>query len=129
MARCYVFQDRASAQDCVDRINMRARIVYAAQGYQLDGDGAVIGKNSATGASAPEAARTTTWDVPRQRLDGEWVVRHCEAVPGATFVLTPTALPPLTVAAFVAQDIEASVTVEVEDASWWPAPPTVEVRG
>lgn len=128
MARCYVFPDQASAQACVDRINLRARTVYAAQGYQLDGDGAIIGKNPATGASMPTAAKTTTWDVPRQRADGKWVVRHYEAVPGASFVLTLTGLPPLTVAAFVAQDIAISVTVEVEDAAWWPAPPTVEVK-
>lgn len=125
MARCYVFATQAEAQACINRINVRARTVYAAQGYQLDNAGAIIGKNAATGALMPDAARTVTWDTPRQRRDGKWVVRHCEAVPGNSFVLDPTKIPPLTVAAFVSQDIAATVTVEVEDVAWWPAPPSM----
>jgi|GEM_PF-3410168 len=125
MPRYYVFPNQASAQACVDGIDTRARTVYAAQGYGVDDQGAIIGKRASDGAAMPDAARTLTWDVPRQRSDGKWVVRHCEAVPGATFVLQPTAIPPLTVAAFVAQGIPATVTVEVADASWWPAPPTL----
>ena len=129
MARYYVFATQAEAQACVDRINMRARGVYAAQGYQIDtASGDIVGQNAATGAPMPDAARTTTWDVPRLRIDGKWVVRHCEAVPGATFVLQPTAIPPLTVAAFVSQDISAAATVEIEGASWWPAPPVLKAK-
>ena len=127
MAGCYVFATQAEAQACVDRINVRARSVYGAQGYQLDAGGAIIGKNAATGASMPDATKTATWDIPRQRADGKWVVRHCEAVPGNTFVLDPTQVPPFTVAAFVAQDIAAGVSVEVEDVSWWSTPPGMRV--
>lgn len=123
MARYYVFATQAQAQDCIDRIDARARVVYAAQGYTIDADGSIVGKRASDGIAMPDAARTETWDIPRQRLDGKWIVAHCEAVPGATFVLKPTAVPPLTVAAFVAQDIPATVTVEVENVSWWPSPP------
>ncbi len=125
MARYYVFATQPEAQACVDRINVRARTVYAAQGYQLDEAGAIIGQRASDGAPMPDAAKTLTWDIPRQRRDGKWVVAHCDLVPGATFVLKPTAIPPLTVAAFVAQDVPATATVEVEDASWWPAPPVI----
>lgn len=128
MARYYVFPDQASAGACVEAINARARVVYRMQGYRVDAStGDVIGQRLSDGAPMPDAARTQTWDVPRQRLDGKWVVRHCEAVPGATFVLRPTAIPPLTVADFVGQDVGASVLVEVEGASWWPVPPSVIV--
>lgn len=128
MARYYVFGSQAEAQACVDRIDARARVVYRLQGYQVDdATGDIISQRVSDGVSMPDAARTKTWDIPRQRLDGKWVVRHCEAVPGATFVLKPLATPPLTVAAYVSQDIAATVTVEVEDAAWWPAPPVLEV--
>lgn len=126
--RYYVFASQAEAQACVERINARARAVYRLQGYQVATDtGAIIGQRVSDGLAMPEAARTLTWDVPRQRADGKWVVRHCEAVPGATFVVQPTAIPPLNVAACVSQDIAASVAVEVEGAGWWPAPPVMKV--
>ncbi|MDP4005069.1 hypothetical protein [Methylobacterium sp. NEAU K] len=126
MARCYVFPTQADAQACVDGINARARTVYAAQGYAVDSTGAITGKRASDGVLLPNAAKTLTWDMPRQRLDGNWVVRHCEAVPGNSFVVDATKTPPVTVADFVAQDIAATVAVEVEDASWWPAPPTLK---
>lgn len=129
MARCYVFATQAEAVACVERINVRARVVYRLQGYEIDrATGAIIGKCAADGTSMWNAARTLTWDIPRQRLDGKWVVRHCEAVPGATFVLKPLDSPPLNVAAYVAQDIAVTVTVEVENEDWWPAPPRIEVQ-
>lgn len=127
MARFYVFDDQAAAQACVDGIDARARTIYAAQGYAVDGDGNIIGKRVSDGADAPTAARTETWDLPRRRLDGKWVVRHCETVPGAEFVINPGGSPEVTVAAFVAQDIDAATAVEVEADSWWPAPQFTEV--
>ena len=128
MARYYVFETQAQAQACVERINARARVVYRLQGYQIDAStGDIIGQRASDNAPMPDAARTQTWDVPRQRLDGRWIVRHCEAVPGATFVLKPTAIPPLTVGDFVAQDLDAAVLVQVEDPSWWPVPPRMIV--
>lgn len=126
MARFYVFPDQASAQACVDGIDARARQIYAAQGYQVDAAGTIIGKRASDGVDQPDAARTETWDTPRQRQDGRWVVHHCETVPGSSFVLDATAIPPLTVAAYVAQDIGAAVAVEVEAASWWPLPPDTQ---
>lgn len=129
MARYYVFQTQADAQACVDHINVRARIVYSAQGYQIDSaSGAIIGKRPSDGIAMPDAARTETWDTPRQRLDGKWVVRHCETVPGASFVLDATAVPPLTVAAFASQDIAATVAIETDTPSWWPVPPAIGAK-
>lgn len=127
MARHYVFATQTQAQACVDRINARARTVYGAQGYQIDTQGGIVGRSASDGTLQPSAQRTLTWDVPRWRLDGKWVVRHCETVPGNSFVLDPTKIPPLTVAAFVAQDIDLAVVVEIENATWWPAPPFIAV--
>ena len=127
VARFYVFPTQAEAQACVDRIDARARVVYRMQGYTIDAaTGDIVGKRASDGVAMPDAARTETWDVPRQRLDGKWIVAHCEAVPGATFVLKATAIPPLTVLAFVSQDIAATVTVEVAKTGWWPMPPVLK---
>ena len=128
MSRYYVFNTQAEAQACVDRINIRARAVFRLQGYEIDrATGGIIPKRLSDGQSMPDAAQAETWDVPRQRLDGKWIVAHCEAVPGATLVIRPTAVPPLTVAGYVAQDIPATVMVEAENISWWPVPPKVVV--
>jgi hypothetical protein len=123
VARFYVYDSQAEAQADVDGIDARARTIYAGQGYEIDAEGNIISKDGATGANAPGAPRTVTWDVPRQRLDGRWVIGHCEGVPGASFVLDASRSPPLTVADFVGQGIAASVSVETEIASWWPASP------
>ena len=128
MARYYVFETQAQAQACAGRIWGRLKAACVAQGYSLDPvTGAIIGKDIA-GRDVPDAL-TSSWDIPRQRRDGRWVVRHAAAVPGRSFVLAPLATPPLTLGAILdADDLAASVTVESDDASWWPVPPLLVAR-
>lgn len=125
MPRYYVFATQAQAEACVDRINARARTIYAAQGYAVDAvTGAVTGKRASDGALMPNAVKTSTWDVPRQRWDGKWVVRHAETCPGNAFVIDVAGT---TVGQFVGQDA-VTTTVETEAPSWWPAPATTGAR-
>lgn len=128
MARYYVFGTQAEAQACADRIWARYKAACIVQGYTIDrATGGVVGKDNA-GRDAP-GALTQAWDIPRQRADGKWVVLHSSAVPGQTFVVAPLANPPLTLgAALAADDLAVTVTVENDDASWWPAPPVVQVK-
>lgn len=116
MARFYVFASQAEAQTAIDQIDTRARQIYAAQGYTVEADGSVVGKRASDGADMPTAARTETWDVPLQRLDGKWVVHHVETCPGHDFVIDQNGT---TVAQFVGQDV-ASQLIEIYDLSWWP---------
>lgn len=116
--RHYVFATQAEAQKAVDAINRRARQVYAAFGYQVDGAGAIIGKRGSDRADMPDACRTVTWDTPRQRLDGRWIVAHTETCPGAHEIAD--AKTGLLVWQYVGQDIAAPV--EDYDAAWFPPP-------
>ncbi len=115
--RFYVFDDQAAAQAAVDQINARARQLFQQQGYTLADDGSIIGKRVSDGTSMPNSARTQTWDVPRQRVDGKWVFHHVETCPGNRFVIDKAGT---TVAQFVGQDL-STATIETEDLSWWPA--------
>lgn len=111
--RFYVHDTEADAQATAEAIDQRAREVFAAQGYTIREDGAVIGKRG--GVDNPEGV-TRTWDIPRQRLDGKWLLLHPEEHPSATIELAPG----LTVLAYVTQDVTAPV--ENEDAAWFPEP-------
>lgn len=127
MARYYVFATQAQAQACADRIWVRMKAACVAQGYSVDpATGGIVGKDVA-GRDVPSAL-TLCWDKPRQRADGKWVVTHSAAVPGQTFVIDASQTPPFTLAAaLAADDASSSVTVEVENATWWPAPPVLMV--
>ncbi|MCJ2073416.1 hypothetical protein MKK75_32315 [Methylobacterium sp. J-030] len=128
MARYYVFATQAQAQACAERIWGRMKSACVAQGYTIDpATGGIVGKDAA-GRDVP-GALTLAWDRPRQRGDGKWIVICSAAVPGQTFVIDASRTPPLTLAAaLAADDLSAGVTVEVEDASWWPAPPSLGAR-
>jgi hypothetical protein len=115
--RFYVSDTQAAAQGVVDQINVRARQVYAAQGYTIEPDGSVVGKRVSDGMSMPDSAHTETWDIPRQRLDGKWVVAHVETCPGHDFVMDQNGT---TVSQYVGQDVSAPIETE-DQATWWPA--------
>lgn len=127
MRRCYVFPTQAQAQACADRIWVRLKSACVAQGYTIDpATGGIVGKDGA-GHDVP-GVLTLAWDRPRQRADGKWIVAYSAAVPGQTFVIDASQTPPLTLgSALAADDRNAGVTVEVENASWWPAPPSIQV--
>jgi hypothetical protein len=117
MARFFVFSTQVEAEDAVESVNSWARLLYVARGYEVDDQGAVIGKNALTGADEPAATRTETWDVPRQRADGLWIVAHTETCPGHDLVIDANG----TLAwQFVMQGITAPV--EEYDSSWFPLP-------
>lgn len=128
MPRYYVFATQVEAQACADRIWSRLKAACIAQGYTVDkATGGIIGKDT-SGRDVP-GALTLAWDTPRQRLDGKWAVLASAAVPGRSFIVAPLAKPPLTLGAILdADDLSASVTIQNDDSSWWPAPPLVVVR-
>ncbi|MBT9370263.1 hypothetical protein [Rhizobium sp. CSW-27] len=82
--RYLVFPDLASAAAAVALIDDRGRDCYEEAGYTIRADGAVIGRRD--GVDDP-AGVTVTWDVPRQILDGRWIVSHPENHPMAEYVL------------------------------------------
>ena len=127
MPRYYVFATQVEAQACADRIWSRLKAACIAQGYTVDkASGGIIGKD--TSGRDVLGALTLAWDSPRQRADGKWVVLSSAAVPGQTFVLNASTLPPLTLAAaLAADDLKASVTVS-DDSTWWPLPSVTQVK-
>lgn len=109
--RFLVYDTAPPAEAAVATINDRARVVFAAQGYTVREDGAVVGK--AAGRDDPEGL-TTTWDIPRQRQDGKWVVAHPEAHPSAGFMVSPTT----TLVEYLTAGLGGAV--EDESPAWWP---------
>lgn len=77
-------------------------------GYLIAEDGGIIGKRQ--GVSDPLSQETTTWDIPRQRLDGKWVVRHPKHHPSAQNEEN--------LALLLGQ--LGDITVEQEQENWWP---------
>ncbi|WP_158874016.1 hypothetical protein [Antarcticirhabdus aurantiaca] len=101
--------DTLAAADAAERIVFeRGAQIAALNGYTLDEAGGIVGMTPA-GEVALEAARTTRWDVPRQRLDGRWVFTHPQHHPAAR---EPAWL------FFVMQGLDAPA--EQEAATWWP---------
>ena len=56
-----IFNTQSLAQDACDEI---------AQIGQLP----IVGLRASDGQPQPDKQKTTAWDIPRQRLDGKWVV-------------------------------------------------------
>jgi len=92
MPRFYVFPDEASAQACVAGVDARARQIYTEHKFTEDtATGGFVSKD-VNGNDIPGAV-TTSFAVPWQRADGNWVVAHCETVPYAAVVLEPLTKP------------------------------------
>lgn len=112
--RRFVYPTQGEAVAAVETINARARAVFAAQGYTVRPTGEVVGK--AAGHDDPQGV-TTTWDVPRQRLDGKWTIVHPEAHPSASFVVSPG----VSLVDFLVAGLPGSIEDEAE--GWWPVLP------
>lgn len=67
------FATKEQADFCVTVINQLAAAYWQAQGYTVV-DGQLVGKNAATGEDMPDAAKTSTWDIPKQSPDGTWYI-------------------------------------------------------
>jgi hypothetical protein len=117
--RYYVFSTQAEAQAAVDAINARARTIYAANGYTVAADGSIIGKDG-DGVDQPDSARTVTFSVPTQRLDGKWIVQHIEQSQQPNFVIDPAT--GVTVGVWCTQDL-ISPTIETDDGMWFAKAP------
>jgi hypothetical protein len=117
MARWLVFDTEQEAIDASTAIETRSRELYAAEGYQIDESGAIIGVNVATGESAPTAQRTERYAIPMQRLDGKWIIPHPEGMPSADIERQG-----FKVKDYVMQDLAAAV-VEEQQPDWFPQPP------
>jgi len=115
MARYYVLPPRINALTAAEKFKQRLYEAFARLGYTVDADG-VIGMRD--GVPDPTASRTAAWDVPRQRLDGVWVIRHPEASPAAQLVLSSGE----TLVNWLTQDA-TQFPIEEEQASWWPVSP------
>lgn len=85
--RFFVFNDQTSAQVATDAIAARGRELFAQFGYGVDAGGNIIGKRASDGVLQPDAQHTTTWDVPRQRLDGKWILLHPENQTRSTVIV------------------------------------------
>jgi hypothetical protein len=118
MARYLVFPTEGAALDAEAKVSARARVIYRAQGYGVDAQGAIIGKDALTGELEPDAQRTVRYAVPRQRLDGQWVIPHPEGQAAADFVINAQGV---TVKEYVMQDLAGAV-IEAFSAAWFPAP-------
>ncbi|MFD2033056.1 hypothetical protein ACFSKM_27600 [Ancylobacter dichloromethanicus] len=70
--RYLIFDSEAVALDALALIDQRGRDCFAAAGYTVREDGAIIGKRA--GEDDP-AGITVTWDTPRQRIDGKMGAR------------------------------------------------------
>lgn len=69
------FTTRAAADTVLSAINAVAAAWWAEHGYTVvdeSGQKELIGRNAATGADRPTAARTTTWATVEQSPDGTW---------------------------------------------------------
>lgn len=84
--RYLVFDTQFAAQGAVDQIDVKGRAVYASAGYTIDTEGNVVGQ--CDGVDNPEGV-TTTWDIPRQRQDGKWLVTHPENFAMADYEVSP----------------------------------------
>lgn len=111
--RYFVFDTQAAAQAAVDLIDERGRQIYANAGYTINESGDVVGK--CNGVDNPQGV-TTTWDVPRQRMDGKWVFAHPEAGAMAGYEVAP--------GVFVRDYVVAGINDPIETGSpdWWPDP-------
>lgn len=113
----FVFDSQAAAVAAEQGIADRGRELLLTLGYVADAEGNIIGKRA--GALDYAGQKTERWAVPRQRLDGKWVVPHPSCLP--TALLQPPAAGGLTVAQYMSQGIAAPV--EPYDPAWFaPAP-------
>jgi hypothetical protein len=108
--RYFVLSSEHEAQAVVDMIDARGRECYIQAGYTVRDDGAIIAQ--ADGQDDPVGV-TSTWDVPRQRKDGKWVVAHIEAHPMASYVVEDK-----TVLEYVLSGLDWPL--EDQSDGWWP---------
>jgi hypothetical protein len=107
MARYLVFNTQNQANTAQGIIFGDGKTRFAARGYTLHADGSIIGK--VMGVDAPNNQRTVRWDVPRQRLDGKWVIAHPGDQSAEWDAIAAAALAKL-----------GAVTAEEWSASWFP---------
>lgn len=112
--RFLIFDTEAEAHAAVASIDSRARIIFAARGYTITAEGAIVGKRASDGEDVLESV-TTTWDVPRQRLDGKWCVAHPEGHPSAYVEVAPG----LFVVDYVMNGLDVAIDEMLTD--WWPS--------
>lgn len=115
--RFLVFLDQASAVAAVEQINGNGRALFAARGYGVDENGDVEARRLSDGSIVHEA-KTQTWDVPRQRLDGKWIISHPENAMRADTVVDEQGA---TGAEVVMVDVVFEA-IEAFDDAWFPAP-------
>jgi hypothetical protein len=118
--RFLVANDQAAAQAINDAIEVRGRELFSQFGYGVDEQGDIIGKRVSDGVLQPSAQRTTAWDVPRQRLDGKWIISHPENQAKSTTIVDQQG----TLASeYVMQDLAGTVIEsDPENGTWFPLP-------
>lgn len=110
-----VFDTQEAAQGVSDAIYVFGASYAVGQGYSVDGSG-IVGRNP-DGTSKPSAERTTAWDIPRQRLDGKWIVLHPKYHPAAA---DPSAAVGLA-------NLLSGITVEAETEAWFTPDDELEI--
>ena len=109
-----IFSDEATATSAVAAIDAAARSLFPPS--LIDADGSLIGVRG--GHPDLSAARTVTWDVPQQRLDGKWVVQHPANLSTSS---DPAGNSGMTIAQFLIAGL-GTVAIETYDALWFPLP-------
>lgn len=116
MTTYLIFNSEVEAQTANQLIFDTAIPLYKLQGYDSD-VGGLIGKMD--GVLNASGGRTSSWDIPRQRLDGKWAIIHPENHPAAQ-----TILPDGSKALDILNSALGVVVKEVnpEDDTWFPLP-------
>jgi hypothetical protein len=114
--RFFVFNTEAAALAAGATIWARVKQFYTTLGYVVDVDGTIVGKRLSDGVDQPSAARTTAWAVPRQRLDGKWVLEHTETSANSDLAIDAQGTP---VWQFLQQEVTGA-SVEEEADGWFP---------
>ena len=77
-------------------------------GCEIDESGGIVGKKQ--GVSSPNSQSTTSWDNPRQRADGKWIILHPKYHPSASDVSALASL----------ESLLGEITVEPFQSDWFP---------
>lgn len=105
MTAYLVYSDESAAQRDEQVIFVRGAQIAKNNGYEVSDDGIL----SKTVEGETTDSLTVCWDVPRQRADGKWVVRHpCEHSAASNEAWL----------AYVMRGITALSEIETPD--WWP---------
>jgi hypothetical protein len=124
MARYLVENTEEESTVTAQTLHNRTHKLWQEFGYEIDENGAVVGKNAATGELDPGAQMTEAYAIPQQRLDGKWIIPHPESLPYSQVVTGGGR----TWEEEMMDGLDY-IPIEEYDPSWFPPPFTPEAEG